>query len=683
MKPTDHLKVMEIFNDALDLPVNERAQFVARECGVDAELREEVESLLSSNDDTFLEDDVSESVLDLIQGKLLPGEVVCNRYEIIEMIGRGGMGEVYLAKDPSTNRPVALKTLPENFSHDKRRMQNFKKEAQTVSQINQPNILTLYDFNEEAGFIVTEYIEGDTLRAKLKSGPLDVSTALAITRQMAAALEAAHASGVVHSDIKPENVIVRKDGLVKVLDFGIAKLAENGPAEDEPDPTGFGTANYMSPEQLRGHDVDARTDIWSLGVCLYEMLSGVPPFKDEQRIDTFASILKDDPALLDQHVPESLKTIVAKALKKNRDHRYQTMREFRSDLESSSKTASKEEDPFKEWRRTSGRKIWVILLGCAALSCVVAAVFAVISGARSAQAVSCIFHLIAISIAFVHLRMNPGPQGFRPLEDDQAGGRLKSHITYSTGYEEVSDWERAREIATKALKYYRDAFQWLLFAWLFLYVCTWVSLGNYQGRDFIVASVLTVANNFNTLCLWLCFAILDEPITTEDRSQNKKAIMVKEGRKWPAGFIPAIVAMIFWFVLELWLTSAASASETELIHFISRVISGIAGGGAMALFVGRFQSKFLKSPTWLVFTLFLYTVIQALFIFFGGKSLDDQVKAAIVMNAALVLKCLLILYTFWLFQSGRLLFYLVRVRRATTQVDSEWQNFREVLQPQR
>ena len=281
MKSTDHLKVMEIFNDALDLPAHERAQFVARECGVDAELREEVESLLSSNDDTFLEDDVSESVLNLIQGKLLPGEVVCNRYEIIEMIGRGGMGEVYLAKDPSTNRPVALKTLPENFSHDKRRMQNFKKEAQTVSQINQPNILTLYDFNEEAGFIVTEYIEGDTLRAKLKSGALDVSTALAITRQIAAALEAAHASGVVHSDIKPENVIVRKDGLVKVLDFGIAKLAENGPAEDEPDPTGFGTANYMSPEQLRGHDVDARTDIWSLGVCLYEMLSGVPPFKDD------------------------------------------------------------------------------------------------------------------------------------------------------------------------------------------------------------------------------------------------------------------------------------------------------------------------------------------------------------------------------------------------------------------
>src|SRR6185369_16212129 len=277
MKPADHQKVIEIFNDALELPVDQRAQFLAQECGADTELLKEVESLLASNDDMFLEDDVSESVLDLLQGRLMSGEVVCNRYEIIEMIGRGGMGEVYLAKDPTTNRPVALKTLPESFSHDERRMKNFRNEAQTVSQINHQNILTIYDFNEEEGFIVTEYIEGETLRSRLQSGALDVSAALAITRQIASALEAANARGVVHSDIKPENVIVREDGLVKVLDFGIAKLGESGPPEDEGNPAGFGTANYMSPEQLRGQDVDARTDIWSLGVCLYEMLTGAPP----------------------------------------------------------------------------------------------------------------------------------------------------------------------------------------------------------------------------------------------------------------------------------------------------------------------------------------------------------------------------------------------------------------------
>ena len=347
MKPTDHPKVIEIFNDALELPADERAQFLDRECGADAELRDEVESLLSSHDDTFLEDNVSESVLDLIHGRLLPGEVVCNRYEIIEMIGRGGMGEVYLAKDPSTKRLVALKTLPESFSHDKRRMKNFRNEAQTVSQINHQNILTVYDFNEEAGFIVTEYIEGDTLRSKLHAGTLDVTTAIGITRQMALALDAAHACGVVHSDIKPENVIIRKDGLVKVLDFGIAKLVEGGPPEDELDPTDFGTANYMSPEQVRAEDVDARTDIWSLGVCLYEMLTGAPPFKGKKRIDTFASILKDEPEPLGQHVPDGLKAIIKKALQKNRGKRYQTMSEFKADLESNATTANKEDDPFK------------------------------------------------------------------------------------------------------------------------------------------------------------------------------------------------------------------------------------------------------------------------------------------------------------------------------------------------
>ena len=689
MKSLDHQRVGEVFNEALERPADQRPNFLLTECGTDAELRAEVESLLVLHNESFLEENVRVKVLELIRSGLLPGDLISDRYKIIEMIGSGGMGQVYLAEDATMKRKVALKVLGEEFSHDTKRVKSFENEARTASQLNHPNILTVHDFLYEGNtsFIITEFIEGETLRKKLQSGPLDLSTALKIARQIASALEAAHERGVVHRDIKPENVIVREDGHVKVLDFGIAKLAERRTPEAELDParsgeheatSGFGTANYMSCEQVRGLDVDARTDVWSLGICLYEMLTGAPPFKGEKSIDTFASILKDDPAPLGQQIPESLNAIVQKALKKNRDKRYQTMREFRYDLERSPETVNNAVDLFDEWRKTSGAKIWAILLACAVLSCVLAASlpFVVESAARSAQGVASGFHLVVIVIAYWYFRKNPGPQEFRRLRYDKADGRLKPHITYATGYEKVSDWKRAREIAKEALKHYRVAFVSLLFAWLFLYSVTLISL---VERNFIVASVLTLANNLNTLCIALCFAILNEPITTEDKTQNKKAIRVKEGRKWPASLIPAIIVMVFWLILELWLGSKLTA-QRELVHYGSRVLSGLGGGVAMALFVGRFQSKFLKSPSWLVFILFLYTVIQVLFIFYGGESPGEQAGAAVVMNAALVLKCLLILYMFWLFESGRLLFYLVRVRRATTQVDSEWQNFREVLQ---
>ncbi|HKR10683.1 MAG TPA: serine/threonine-protein kinase [Pyrinomonadaceae bacterium] len=692
MKSFDHQRAKEIFNDALELPYDRRSDFVSSQCGADAALRAEVESLLASHDEDFLEESVRLKIMELICGGLLPGDVISARYKIVEMIGSGGMGDVYLAEDTTMKRNVAVKVLAEKFSQDKKQVKSFENEARTVSQLNHQNILTVHDFvyGDHTNFIISEFIEGETLRKKLKAGPLGLSKALKITRQIASALEAAHAKGIVHRDVKPENVIVKENGHVKVLDFGIAQLAERRTTDDELKPTwsmqeeaaaGFGTANYMSWEQVRGQEVDARTDIWSLGVCLYEMLTGTPPFKGEKAIDTFASILKDDPAPLGQRVPESVNAIIKKALKKNRDKRYQTMREFAHDLETSPETATKAVEPFKEWRKTSGAKIWAILLCGSVFSCVLAAVLALTIyyfqplnvgiAARSAQAVGSAFHLIMIFIAFWYFRKNPGPQGFRPLKYDKAEGRLKSHITYSTGYEKISDWRRAREIAKESLKHYRDAFVWLLFAWLFLYSVVLVSL---VEKSSIVASVLTLANNLNTLAIGLCFAILNEPITTEDKTQDKKAITVAEGRRWPASLIPAVIVMIFLFILELWLSSKVD------VHYIFKIVSGLGGGVAMALFVGRFQSKFLQSPPWLVSILFLYTVIQALYLFYGGEMRKDLAGAAVVINAALVLKCLLILYMFWLFQSGRLLFYLVRVRRATTQVDSEWQNFREVLQ---
>jgi hypothetical protein len=211
---------------------------------------------------------------------------------------------------------------------------------------------------------------------------------------------------------------------------------------------------------------------------------------------------------------------------------------------------------------------------------------------------------------------------------------------------------------------------------------TWIA-----DEDFM-SSLLTQANNGNTLCIWLCFRILDEPIATEkpnetirieNKASKKQEITITQSFRGQIGLLlTAFAIMVVWFLLELRITSSPE-SGFDFVHQISKLISGICGGVAMALFVGRFQSKFLKSPSQLIVILYLYTVIQVLFVFYGNTGLEDEVLTALVIHAALFLKSLLILYMFWLFQSGRLLFYLVRVRRAAKQVDSEWHKFREVL----
>src|SRR2546425_5404228 len=229
------------------------------------------------------------------------------RYEIRSKIGEGGMGEVYLAKDTKLDRKVALKILPAEVASHHDRMRRFVQEAKAVSALNHPNILTIHEIDESdtGHFIATEFIDGETLRERMRKGPLNVSEALDIATQIASALAAAHAAGIVHRDIKPENVMLRHDGIVKVLDFGLAKLTDRAPAEliDTEAPTRanvktdpgvvMGTAIYMSPEQARGLPVDSRTNIFSLSVVLYEMIAGRLPFEGANRKEIMASVLSD------------------------------------------------------------------------------------------------------------------------------------------------------------------------------------------------------------------------------------------------------------------------------------------------------------------------------------------------------------------------------------------------------
>jgi serine/threonine-protein kinase len=267
------------------------------------------------------------------------------RYKILEELGAGEMGEVYLVEDTHLGRKVALKALPAPFTGDTERVHRFQQEARAASGLNHPNILTIHEIGEADGrrFIATEYVEGETLRATLvKNLRMSLSETLNVVIQVASALAAAHTAGIIHRDIKPENIMLRMDGLVKVLDFGLAKLAERQDMALEA-PTLMhtqpgilvGTVTYMSPEQARGQEVDARSDIWSTGVVLYEMLTGRNPFEGMTPGDVIACILTKEPVPLSSYrleIPAELEWITSKALNKDRDERYQTVKELSSDL---------------------------------------------------------------------------------------------------------------------------------------------------------------------------------------------------------------------------------------------------------------------------------------------------------------------------------------------------------------
>ena len=361
--PADWARVKKVLEHALECHPAERDAYLDEACENDATLRASVERLLVAQQGlgTFLETPAAILLDDTPRQENLAGRVV-GSYQLSSRLGAGGMGEVYLAHDAKLDRPVALKFVSPEFAASGERLRRFHLEARAASRLNHPHIVVVHDFGELDGrpFIVTEYVEGETLRQRLAHGPLPTRDVVEIGTQIASALGAAHARGLIHRDIKPDNVMVRPDGYVKVLDFGLAKLtgqeldvAGQGSAMHTETGVVVGTTRYMSPEQARGQELDVRTDIWSLGVVLYEMAAGQRPFKDATAADTIADILGKDPVPLETiapHTPPALCALISKSLRKNRDERHvdagdllSELRNLRLTLTSSESTAAARE----------------------------------------------------------------------------------------------------------------------------------------------------------------------------------------------------------------------------------------------------------------------------------------------------------------------------------------------------
>jgi serine/threonine protein kinase/Tol biopolymer transport system component len=351
MKPERWQQIDELLQAALELDPEERHAFLVLACYGDEPLRQEVESLIVSHEqsENLLDMPLSQVAADLLvkgEARCVNGQII-GHYKVLARLGAGAMGEVYLAEDTRLGRKVALKLLPTDFTIDEKRVRRFEQEAQAASRLNHPNILTIHEIGQEDDFqfIATEFIDGQTLRQRLSSARMELSEALDVAMQAAGALAAANEAGIVHRDIKPENLMLRRDGYLKVLDFGLAKLSERQASADTDAPTRvevttepgvvMGTVRYMSPEQARGLDLDARTDIFSLGVVLYEMIAGRAPFDGATMSDIIAAILKEEPVPLRQYapnVPAELEWVLKKSLAKDREERYQTCRELYIDL---------------------------------------------------------------------------------------------------------------------------------------------------------------------------------------------------------------------------------------------------------------------------------------------------------------------------------------------------------------
>ncbi len=386
MTPARLQTVEEIFHAALDQKPDQIARFVQTACKGDELLRREVEALLASHQraDSFIEAlavGIATGIIGNGQADLVVGQTF-GHYKISKRIGSGGMGEVYLATDMIAGRKAALKLLPMRFTGDAERLKRFQQEAHAVVALNHPNILTVYEIGEDHSthYIASELIEGETLRQRLTRGRMELGEALNVAIQVASALGAAHEAGIVHRDINPGNIMLRRDGYVKVLDFGIAKLAEQEVPATMPKDEALllvetnlgsilGTVPYMSPEQARGARIDRRTDIWSLGVVLYEMVTGRTPFSGDTPRKVTASILEKEPPRLTSYLrltPAELQQIFGKALRKDRTERYQSVSEMLQALKNLRHKQELKAAPL--WLRWARSPIALVLVVLAALA---------------------------------------------------------------------------------------------------------------------------------------------------------------------------------------------------------------------------------------------------------------------------------------------------------------------------
>ena len=348
MTPERWRVVKDVLHQAMDLAPGKRSAFLDKVCSSDHSLRREVETLLGSSNEAgtvFLQS----SGLRLT----LPPGTRLEHYEVRSMLGAGGMGEVYRAHDQRLGRDVAIKVLPRAFSNDPDRLRRFEQEARAAAALNHPNILAIYDVGttEEAiPYVVSELLEGETLRQCLIRGPLPMRKTVDLALQMAGGLAAAHDKGIIHRDLKPENLFLTKEGRLKILDFGLAKLLQESPSPSRSTLSTessagivMGTVGYMPPEQLRGLAVDQRSDIFAAGAIVYEMLSGKRAFRGETAADTNEAILNRDPPALSEtnpFIPLAFERIVRRCLEKNPDERFHSIRDVAFALEAISDLSS-------------------------------------------------------------------------------------------------------------------------------------------------------------------------------------------------------------------------------------------------------------------------------------------------------------------------------------------------------